>query len=261
MIFLVTNDDGVDSPMLPLLVEKLKSFGRVRVVVPLREQSWTGKSMTRLRPVSVKPCDQFDVEAFTVEGTPSDCVNLGVHNLFPEPPDWVISGINIGSNAGLAFMINSGTVGAAIEGAIQGIPSVAFSQQLPPKTFAEWNRTGRITDKEAVQGMQEAADGAGRIMQTVLEKGLPGDSALLNVNLPPRLTSKTPVRWTRMMNTRYGSVFKAHDGGFLHGVRSELLREQGEGMYWDTVRAGEISVTPMTLPGLTYTGKTTYEFR
>ena len=155
--FLIVNDDGVTSPMLPAMVEQLGALGTVSLAVPLREQSWKSKAMTRYDPVTYEPRPEFGVEAYAIDGTPSDCVNIAVHHLLAERPDWVISGINIGVNAGEAYVINSGTVGAAFEGGLLGLPAVAFSQYVPPEIFREWTTDHRLTSPDSTAQVELCA--------------------------------------------------------------------------------------------------------
>ena len=112
---LVTNDDGVFSEGIKLLANALADVAEVVVVAPDREQSATGHSLTLHRPLRMQ---QLDDNVYSVDGTPTDCVNLAVHELFPDPPDWVVSGINMGWNVGFTLAINSGTVGGALEAAL-----------------------------------------------------------------------------------------------------------------------------------------------
>jgi len=249
--FLVTNDDGAASPMLKMLVEQLTPLGHVRVVVPTSEQSWKGKGMTRFGSVQANPFNELGVEGFTVTGTPSDCVNLGVHNLFDSPPDWVISGINIGINAGLAFLLNSGTVGAAMEGTLQGIPAVAYSQHVRHRAYQEWSTKGQITDEGALAEMQAAADWCGRIQRVITAKGMPPNTELMSVNLPYKPTPQTNIRWAGLLNNSYGQLFQKNNEGdgaeFHHSYRGEFRREGVGDADWDVVHGGEISVTPLTL--------------
>ena len=128
MRILVTNDDGIHSPGLWSVAEALKPLGEVIVVAPDRDQSGISAAMTLLAVVRAEEVQaQIEgVKAFSVEGTPGDCVILANGTLVKEPFDLVVSGINQGANFGLDIM-NSGTVGAAFHGYFRGIPSIAVS--------------------------------------------------------------------------------------------------------------------------------------
>src|SRR5690349_19592633 len=161
-VILVTNDDGVHAPGLAALAAALEPLGEVWVVAPEREQSACGHALTLHRPL--RP-HQWGERRFAVNGTPSDCVNLSVLGFLPERPVLVASGVNHGSNLG-DDVTYSGTVSAAMEGTLLGVPSIAVSQ-VDPET--------------------EGFDGAGTVARAVamrlLVEGLPAKT-LLNVNVP-----------------------------------------------------------------------------
>jgi 5'-nucleotidase len=248
--FLIVNDDGVTSPMLPPMVKHLGSLGTVSVAVPLREQSWKSKAMTRYEPITYEARAEFGVEAYAIDGTPSDCVNIAVHHLLAERPDWVISGINIGVNAGEAYVINSGTVGAAFEGGLLGLPAVAFSQYVPPAIFHEWTSEKRLTSPAAAALIEHGATRVARMMRTIVAEGLPPGAMLLNVNFPDGLAADTPVQWCNLLVTRYGSIFDREGDHFIHRFGGNVTREPHPLGDKDVVEQGKISVTALSLPGL-----------
>ncbi len=128
MRLLVTNDDGINSPGLEALVESLQVLGHVTVVAPDRERSAVGHALTFHSPLRVRELPgQERVTRFVTDGTPTDCVLLALYCLMPEKPDLLFSGINRGANLG-DDITYSGTVSAAMEGLIHGIPSIAVSQ-------------------------------------------------------------------------------------------------------------------------------------
>jgi 5'-nucleotidase len=156
---LITNDDGIESPALEALEVALSTIGRITVVAPDRERSATSHGITLDQPVAYK---QVAPNRFAVQGTPADCV-ISALRIFPEPPSLVISGVNLGSNVG-SDILYSGTVAAASEAALQGIPAIAVSAH---------SRADYVS----------AAAVAARIAEQVLEHGLPPD-VILNVNYP-----------------------------------------------------------------------------
>jgi len=158
---LLTNDDGIESPALEALEVALSTIGRITVVAPDRERSATSHGITLDQPV---PYDRLAPNRFAVQGTPADCV-ISALRIFPEPPSLVISGVNLGSNVG-SDILYSGTVAAASEAALQGIPAIAVSAH---------SRADYVS----------AAAVAARIAEQVLEHGLPPD-VILNVNYPLR---------------------------------------------------------------------------
>lgn len=135
---LLTNDDSHDSPLFHYTINALKAIGDLDIVVPAEEQSWKGKAMTRVGALYADKIDLHGTPAWSVTGTPADCVNLALHNLLEQRPDIVVSGTNIGKNVGVGFLFASGTVGACFEANIAGIPGLALSQELAPAQFQQW---------------------------------------------------------------------------------------------------------------------------
>lgn len=126
-LILVTNDDGVDAKGVKCLADCAAEFGDVVIVAPSRPQSGMSSAITVGAPlrVSAHP-DQGESRVFSVSGTPVDCVKLAMHTILPRRPDLLLSGINHGSNSGTAITY-SGTMGAVMEGCMNGIPSIGFS--------------------------------------------------------------------------------------------------------------------------------------
>lgn len=163
---LVTNDDGIAAPGIHHLVQSLQPLGEVVVVAPDTEKSAVGHAITLSDPLRVTNFNKNgEWQGYAVSGTPADCVKIAVGALLPRRPDLVVSGINLGSNAGIN-VIYSGTVSAATEGTILGIPSVAIS--LTTYTDPYFDTAGKFAVK---------------IAHLVLKKGLP-PRTLLNVNIP-----------------------------------------------------------------------------
>lgn len=166
MIILISNDDGIMSPGLHALVRAVADLGQVWVVAPDREQSAVGHSITISEPIRIS---DFMVggayRSFAVNGTPADCVKLALTELLPETPALVISGINRGENTGISI-IYSGTVSAATEGAINGVPAIAIS--LDSFTHEDFGPSAAIARRAAMQ---------------VLSAGCP-DHTLININVP-----------------------------------------------------------------------------
>ena len=189
MRILVTNDDGIFSEGIKLLVASLGRFADVVVVAPDREQSATGHSLTLHRPLRIRPVEDG---WYAVDGTPTDCINLGVQWLMKDdPPDLVVSGINFGLNLG-DDVTYSGTVSATFEGTLLGFPSIAFSQQVG-EHFS----------------FVAGAEFAGRLVEKLLATELPRD-LLLNVNMPEGKLGG--VRFTKLGRRTYAqTVVKKED--------------------------------------------------
>ena len=165
---LVSNDDGIFSDGLGMLVKELQTIATVTIVAPESQQSAVGHAITMHRPLRVREVSkEGKFFGYAVDGTPADCVKLAIRHLMKKKPDLVISGINHGSNTAIS-VIYSGTVSAATEGTILGIPSFAVS----------------LTTFEPNADFTYAAKFACRLALNVIEHGLP-NGTLLNVNVPP----------------------------------------------------------------------------
>jgi len=142
LLILLTNDDGIYAPGLAAMQRQLEPLGDVYVVAPATEQSGVGHAITYLTPLIVKEVFHGDTRwGWAVDGSPADCVKIGVTELCPRKPDLVVSGINGGQNAGINVLY-SGTVAAAIEGAFFGITSVAVSLEF--NEHANFDKAGQL---------------------------------------------------------------------------------------------------------------------
>lgn len=230
MHFLVTNDDGVASPALQQLKRNLQPFGRVTIIAPDRNQSATSQALTLHRPLRIQP---LEPDVYCVDGTPTDCVLIAFHGMLVERPDFVVSGINHGPNMG-EDVYYSGTVAAAIEGVLQGVPAIAASLVTRlPTDFAE------------------PAASVGRLVRQVLERGVP-PRMLLNVNFPFR--PRTEIRGLQLtrLGTRiyHDTLVKKVDprGRDYYWIGGEdPLWEPEPGTDFHAVHNGLVSVTPMRL--------------
>jgi len=240
---LVTNDDGIKSPMLPALARALAPLGEVVVVVPHVERSWVGKAISRFDVVKVERVEVEGIEMFTATGTPADCASLGVHSLFGSPPDFVVSGVNLGLNSGIAFLLGSGTVGAAIEASLAGVPSLAFSAALPRDAFG-------LAGEERMRAVGDlpmrTAEVAADITEVILRRGLPTGVDCLSVNMPPEVMRATPREICPITRTRYGLLFQPADGGYRHKFSGLIVDSRPDGDVAAVAR-GHVSISPLRL--------------
>ncbi len=192
MRILVSNDDGIDAPGLHALVQELTPFAEVTVVAPDKQQSAVGHAITINLPLRMTRFSRNgEFFGYALNGTPADCVKLGVKFLLKERPDLVISGINHGSNTAVNI-IYSGTVSAATEGTILGIPSIAVSLT----TYAEAD-------------FSYAARFAARLARLVAQRGLP-QGTLINVNVPAVAEEQIRgIRITRQGRSSWEDTFDA----------------------------------------------------
>lgn len=233
MKILVTNDDGIDSPGLHVLAQALRVLGDVWVVAPDRERTAVAHALTLHKPLRL---NRLKRQTFSVNGTPSDCVNLALKVVLPAQPALIVSGINRGVNLG-DDVTYSGTVSAALEGTILGIPSIAVSQ--------ESGRGGGPFRFDV------AAAYAVRVARVVLIHGLPAET-LVNVNVPDRPKSQVKGVKVTSLSRRW-----------FHDPIVEKVDPHGRKYYWiagtrvswerrkdadhEAVRRGFVSVTPIHL--------------
>lgn len=198
MRFLLTNDDGIDSVFLHELIFALRSAGHaLAIAAPKHEQSWIGAAKSRNRPVHAAPADRgFGCPTWIVDGTPSDCVNIALAHLLPDPVDGVISGINVGLNASLGFIIASGTVAGAFEGALHGLPSIAFSQDLTTELYDRLKAQGGVPDPALHAVLKTSAAHAARLAPQLVGATPSRRFLVHNVNFPLGCHAGTELRRT-----------------------------------------------------------------
>jgi 5'-nucleotidase len=192
-LILVSNDDGITSLGIRMLVELMQELGEVVVVAPDSPQSGMGHAITIGEPLRLHSTDIFEgVKAYECSGTPADCVKLGKHYVLKDrTPDLVVSGINHGSNTSISVLY-SGTMSAAIEGAIEGLPSIGFS----------------LCDFAPNADFSHIKPFILQIAKAVLENGLPKGIAL-NVNFPKKSEeSLKGVRVCRQTNGKWQEEFE-----------------------------------------------------
>lgn len=244
MKILLTNDDSHDSPLFLLAIEILEDLGEVTIVVPAEEQSWKGKSMTRFGSLYVDHIDIRGHAAFSVTGTPADCANLGIYNLMPEPPDLVVSGINLGLNTGMGFVLASGTLGACFEANIAGIPALAISQHMAREDFIQWNTQRSFSDASIQKHAQMIRKIFPRVWQEyVLSEGT--HAVTWSVNLPKELNGEEVVR-TRLGRTFYRRCFSKRGDQYFHDL-SDFTVDQEPGTDQFVVQQGKVSVTRLDI--------------
>lgn len=230
-IILVTNDDGVHSPGIIALFKAMKEIGDAYIIAPDRERSAVGHALTLHRPLKV---EELRENVFSVNGMPTDCVALAIHKILPRKPDLVASGINRGANLG-DDITYSGTVSAAIEGTILGVPSFAISL-VGEKPFH----------------YETAASVAIEIAKYILDKSLPYDT-LLNVNVPnvSRRDAIKDIKTTRQGKRVYDNAIQDvySPGGEKHYWigGGKIYWEHGENMDIQAVLDNYVSVTPIHL--------------
>ncbi|MBU0675146.1 MAG: 5'/3'-nucleotidase SurE [Proteobacteria bacterium] len=234
-MILVTNDDGIHAPGLAALANALQQITRTVIIAPEQDSSAASYSLTMRRPLRVR---ELSSDRYAIDGTPTDCVTIGVAKILHRRPDLVVSGINPGANLGDDISY-SGTVSAAVEATMLGIPSFAVS-------------LAAIESEE----YQTAAAFAGKLARMILAQGLPDDT-LLNVNVPggaARLIKG--IRLTRQARRSYeDSIMETTDpwGRRHYWIGGGTVSwDSGESSDSQAVAAGHISITPLHLDRTNY---------
>ncbi len=227
-LILISNDDGITAPGIVALATHLADLGEICVVAPDRQRSAQSHAITLdhpLRATEVQP------GWWSIDGTPADCMYLALLSLAPRKPSLVVSGINEGYNLGSDFFY-SGTVAAAVEGAIRGVPAFAISLERGPR-----------------EGLEPAARFAHALAHAILAEGLPRGT-LLNVNVPNHGPLRG-YRWTRLGQRLYRDQVETREdprGRKYFWIGGPPLdSEESPDADGPAVAAGTVSVTPLDL--------------
>ncbi|MCL4111362.1 UNVERIFIED_CONTAM: hypothetical protein GTU68_023215 [Idotea baltica] len=240
---LVTNDDGISANGIKALVDVAKEFGQVVVVAPDKPQSAMGHAITIKKPLRIRKTDMFDgIEAYACSGTPVDCVKLAVDKILGhQHPDLCLSGINHGSNASINI-IYSGTMSAAMEGAIEGIPSIGFS----------------LDDFSDSADFKASKHYIRQIINVAIGNGFPA-SKLLNVNIPKgkiqeikgmQICRQAKAFWKEEFDERtdpFGEKYYWLTGKFIN------QEENVQGTDIEALTNGYVSIVPVQYDLTSYT--------
>ncbi|MGA2676741.1 MAG: 5'/3'-nucleotidase SurE [Methanobacterium sp.] len=196
MRILITNDDGVNSSGILAAKKSADNLGKINVVAPATQQSGIGHALSLFEPIRVTPTKLMDgSEAFSVSGTPTDAVIIGIFEIFKEKPDLLISGINIGENLGMSELTTSGTIGAAMEAAAHGIPALSVSLQV--------NRGDiKFHDGHVDVDFSHAQRITRKVAKNIISKGLPEGVDFLNLNIPST-NDNNSIKLTRLGKRMY----------------------------------------------------------
>ena len=232
MQILLTNDDGIHAPGLAALEDELRRLGEVTVVAPLHEQSGVSQSITFLRPLICSAVSRASGNrGWAVDGTPADCVKMGLFECCAQRPQLIVSGINGGLNAGINVLY-SGTVAAAIEGSTFGIRSVAVSLEHAERPAFEI-----------------AAKVAANIIEQLLEQASE-NQLLFNLNIPTAaLTEPSPIRVVPMSLARFGDQFLRRQDpkgrNYFWATTDPPVQDPAEETDLAALQRGCITVTPL----------------
>jgi len=233
-LLLLTNDDGVQALGLINLIDAIRPLGEIVVIAPDGPRSGMSSTITYINPIRAALVKkEEDLTIYSCTGTPVDCVKLGVNKLLDRKPDLLLSGINHGSNAAIS-VIYSGTIGAAFEGCIVGIPSVGIS----------------LTDHSPRADFSQAAKYGKRVAEKILATGLP-EGICLNLNVPNipdvkglKVCSQTKGRWTK----EYVEM-KDPIGRTVYWLTGEFLNKEPENNFNDewALNQGYAALVPLRI--------------
>jgi len=246
----VVNDDSIRSPGLSVLIKGLEKHN-LTIVSTKHIKSWASKAITVNKYIKLKEESIANHKAFVIDGFPADCVNIGLNHIIKEKQDLLVSGINIGENATVGWLLSSATVAATIEGAICGVKGIAFSQQLSDETYDEITKSVRA--KQIITSYEKFFQLSGKVSQIItdyiLENKLPSEVKIISINIPPE--EKYNGKWiiTRPYHWNYGSLFSKTSKGYIKtggNFTENKVTQEGTDMW--ALHNGFISITFYDLP-------------
>ncbi|MDL2224329.1 5'/3'-nucleotidase SurE [Bacteroidales bacterium OttesenSCG-928-M06] len=238
-LILITNDDGVYAKGINELINHLKDLGDIVVIAPDGARSGMSSAITSINPIRINKIKEYDnIIIFSCSGTPVDCIKLGINEILDRKPDLIVSGINHGSNSAVS-VIYSGTLGAAIEGCIFGIPSIGIS----------------LTDHSPDADFSLALEYGKKIVKNTLKEGLPS-GICLNLNIPNtqkikglKICSQTKGYWSKEFQ-------KAKDpsGKTIYWLTGEFYNEDLDNTYNDewALKHGYAALVPVQIDMTAY---------
>ncbi len=205
---LVINDDGIQSIGLTTLRDRLEKLGNVIVVAPQHERSGIGKALTTDLVKIIETRLRDGSKAYATTGTPADAFFLAVNKILKHMPNLLVAGINLGPNLGIDDLLNSGTLGAALEAAIHHVPAIAVSYCIP-------EISEKMSEKEEVtmKDLELSATLAEKTAKFVLEEGMPPDVDIISINVPERAESKK-IRVTSLSYKGYDDIYVEQTEGY-----------------------------------------------
>ncbi len=240
MKILLTNDDGLYSPGLRACYEILNEFGEVFAVTPAVQKSGVGRSISILEPIRVSEVSIDGMRIFAVDGTPTDAVIIGIHEIIGKIPDLVVSGINLGENLSTEAVTTSGTVGAALEASTQGSKAIAISLEMRD-VFKFETFFAPVDFSNAKKVLRE-------VVSKIVERGLPEGVDLLNINVPENWNGR--YKFTRLARrlyrTRIDTRFDPR-GRKYYWIDGIEEKNADEGTDLHAIRNGFVSITPISL--------------
>ncbi|KPV65238.1 MAG: 5'-nucleotidase SurE1 [Candidatus Bathyarchaeota archaeon BA1] len=241
---LLINDDGIRSVGLIALKKRLERLGDLVVVAPREERSGIGKALTTSKCIKIVKTRLSDgSKAYAITGTPADAFLLAVNKILKRPPDLLVAGINLGPNLGIDDLLNSGTLGAALEAAIHRVPAIAVSYCMREITEQKEGKA-MVTLEE----LEFTANLAQKAVEYVLKNGMPPDVDIISINVPENADAKR-VRVTSLSYVGYHDIYTGQRGGYaIRGWKLSSYPDDEQGTDIHAVkREGCISITPIKI--------------
>jgi len=239
---LLINDDGIQSIGLITVKKRLEKLGEVIVVAPEKERSGIGKALTAYGHVKILKTRLSDgSRAYAITGTPAEAFLLAVNKILKRSPDLVVAGINLGPNLGIDDILNSGTLGAALEAAIHQVPAIAVSycvqKILDRPTWKE-----KVTSEE----LEPTAILTQKAVEYVLKKGMPPDVDIISINVPEGV-KPGKAKITSLSYKGYGDIYTEREEGYKIGgwVLSSYSDDEPGTDAYAVKEEGCVSVTPI----------------
>ncbi len=224
---LISNDDGINAPGILAAKKSVEDLGEVIIVAPDKEHSGLGRSLSVMKPLTINEVELPDGSiGYSVSGTPTDAVNVGINYILDTKPDLIITGINSGRNISKSEITKSGTVGAALEAVNYNIPAIAISQSIDPSDF-------KIENNKPVLINELNFDYAGEILHTISEKILETglkEVELLNINVPSHPKSKE-IKITKLADKMFTPeiISQEKDDETYYLIKPNMIEEYEEG--------------------------------
>ena len=244
---LLTNDDGYESPAFVALVKAVAAEFSVVSVAPRGERSWIGKSITADRQLNLDTRRIDGLDVFVLDGTPSDCAQIGLYNILDELPRMLVSGVNLGLNSGHGRILCSGTVGAAAEAAIAGVKAIASSFYIPPHAADEHGRLA----PEHFDVLENMAQITTKVVRIFVDREFDGFD-LISLNIPFEAGPSSEFHITAPHRAPYGRLFHGDGRTFRHKVPPIEFPQGEPDTDLGALGDGKVSITPISL-GLTRT--------
>jgi len=243
---LLVNDDGIFSPGLRALAAKLCANFTCTIAAPSVQQSWIGKASSYHKSIPCKEVTVDGYQGYSIDGTPSDCASAGIYHLCSSLPELVVSGINAGANVGDAYILSSGTVGGALEGALAGIPSMAVGVEFPPEITKKIEFDPGEDDIRFFQFAAELTCRACKVLFSLPD--LPAGK-IININMDNSCTEKSRIISAMPERYNYGSFLRRDGDHFYHQGSPKDWSRTSRGSDMSVLKEGNIAVSLISLPG------------